>query len=155
MNLSRIENIPGFFEVDSKSHTKKEKRRSDVCYGNSPKKSLPSTSPKTVVKDKFPEARISLGSLGEFVIKMFQDGFIITSILDGNTVEISNIGQNLIFVSDRGGDLFSSSKHSHGTVTGSVSGNTITCSIRLKTAGKLLMIYICNFHVFNHTDLHM
>ena len=60
----------------------------------------------------------------------FGDGFVISSELFGNHVEISNIGKGAIFVSDTGGDKGVVSNEDR-TIIGTIGTNTITCSVQV------------------------
>ena len=74
---------------------------------------------------------VNMGSLGEFEVKVFSDGFIVNCKQDLSTVEISNIGKTVVMVRDSGpGD----DKASSQTVVATTSGHVRTCKVQVVTA---------------------
>lgn len=67
---------------------------------------------------------VNMGALGEFKVQVFSDGFIVRSKVWGDTLEISNVGQPVMFVRDSNSD-------SVKTVIGSVDGRVVSCSIAI------------------------
>lgn len=67
---------------------------------------------------------VSMGALGEFTVHVYSDGFVVHSKKFGNTLEISNIGQPIMFVRDF-------NKTSSKTVLGDIAGDVISCSVSL------------------------
>ena len=65
-----------------------------------------------------------MGPLGDFTVNIYSDGFLVTSKLFGNSLEISNVGENVVFVRDFDSD---SSK----TVIADRAGRVVTCSVGL------------------------
>ena len=74
---------------------------------------------------------VNMGSLGEFEVKVFSDGFVVNSKQDLSTVEISNIGKNVVMVRDSGPG---EDKQSVLTVVATTSGHVRTCKVQVVTA---------------------
>jgi len=67
---------------------------------------------------------VSMGALGEFTVHVYSDGFVVHSKKFGNTLEISNIGQPIMFVRDF-------NQTSSKTVLGDIAGDVISCTVSL------------------------
>lgn len=143
----------------------KGKRRADVCYDDnnaaraihqpSPSASIQSRSGFNGGSNRFSENEesvqgatpkggqmisIDLGELGMFKIEMFSDAFTITSINDGNKVEVSNLGKRGILVSDSGGKGSLASIPS-STLASSVDGTTMTCHVSISLPPEISSLY--------------
>ena len=89
----------------------------DTCYpGEEP---LPHEH-----QDAIQTVDVNMGLLGEFTVHVYADGFVVYSKQWGDTVEISNVGQSVMFVRDHN---VSSAK----TVIGDGSGQVISCSVSI------------------------
>lgn len=128
------DNIPGFFEGSSGStaRAKKRPRRADACYQNEPD-SVKQENPTASVQQKR-TLQATVGDLGDFSIDITADKFLIKSKSDGNTLDISSVGRNAVYVNDYGDEkgIF---KTPSRTVAGTISGNSISCSVYLLPYG--------------------
>jgi len=66
-----------------------------------------------------------MGPLGDFTVHVYSDGFIVRSRTDGDALEISNVGHDLMFVRDINVD-------SSITAIGDISGQSISCSVSIR-----------------------
>ena len=78
-------------------------------------------------QDALQTVDVSMGDLGDFTVHVYTDGFVVHSKTYGNTLEISNVGQPVMFVRDFDA---SSSK----TVLGTITGDVQTCSVTVEAA---------------------
>ena len=98
-------------------------RRAQTCY--------PEDSPNNAWANSPPPpgalqtVEISMGPLGDFTVHVYSDGFIVRSRTDGDALEISNVGHDLMFVRD-------SSEDGSVTVIGDISGQSISCSVTMR-----------------------
>ena len=66
-----------------------------------------------------------MGPLGDFTVYVYNDGFIVKSRTDGDIIEISNVGQDLMFVRD-------SNKEGSAVVIGDQSGQVSSCTVSVR-----------------------
>jgi hypothetical protein len=67
--------------------------------------------------------------LGKFVVSTFADGFLVTRSVDGETIELSNLGSPLAMVRN----TFGNGKHQHHrTMFADRSGSPVECSVTFK-----------------------
>jgi mannosidase alpha-like ER degradation enhancer 2 len=98
----------------------KSVKRPHTCYAED--------SPANVASQPAPPpgslqtVEVSMGPLGDFTVYVYSDGFIVKSRTDGNALEISNVGQDLMFVRD-------SNDEGSETVIGDMAGQVVTCSV--------------------------
>ena len=137
------ENIPGFFDTRSTDnkfpHAISRPKKTETCYGPDPRLQNSSHSNNNNNNNKQPNKQtvtpsapinINLRVLGEFSIQIQNDGFVIKSLVDGNTVTISNIGKGAVYVSDTGGNSHLDNTPEY-TVTGTAYGSTLICRLQL------------------------
>ena len=134
------ENIPGFFDTRSTDNkfppAISRPKKPETCYGQDPRLKNSSHNNnnnkqpnKQTVTPSAP-INVNIGALGEFSIQIQNDGFVIRSLVDGNTVTISNIGKGAVHVSDTGGNSHLDNTPEY-TVTGTAYGSTLICRLQL------------------------
>jgi len=141
-HLKRREHEPDVFNVIS--HWS---RRSDACY---PEDEPPSTaipgqaiaSAKDSIKGRgtegdaewqrasgpLQEVKVSMGALGDFLVHVYSDGFVVHSVGWGDTLEISNVGLPVMFIRNYNS---TSSK----TIFGDMGGHIINCVVTVGEEG--------------------
>ena len=126
------DNIPDLFDVTSTTSTsyKKRPRRSETCYGSAPENERHAAAGASEQKKTI---QATIGDLGEFFIDITGDTFLIRSVADGNTLEISSVGRSTVYAHDFG-DEKNMIKTTPGSVAGTLSGNTISCSVQVVPA---------------------
>ena len=85
-----------------------------------------------------PPITIDMGEvLGGFSIAVHNEGFMVTSAKYGNTLEISNVGQSVVFVKDT-----VASNNSFSDVMGDSGGNVISCTVKLMNRDVIIENFI-------------
>ncbi len=99
----------------------RKKRRPLTCYPGdepSPRDDRDGAPPPASLQT----VSISMGPLGDFTVHVYSDGFIVKSRTDGDTIEISNVGQDIMFIRD-------SNQQGSAVVVGDQSGQVSACSV--------------------------
>lgn len=118
-----------------KKPTQANVRRYDICYPGDQNdiSSTPGSTQSPKQAQQQPQfIKLDMGLLGHFQVKIFGEGFTVTSAKYGDTLEISNVGENLVFVRD-------SNRSSYRSVMGDVSGNMITCIVKMDPVALMLV----------------
>lgn len=101
----------------------KGKRRPQTCYPEDSPSNAWANAPAP--PGAIQTVEISMGPLGDFTVHVYSDGFLVRSRTDGDSLEISNVGHDLMFVRD-------SNEHGSTTVIGDMSGQTISCQVTVR-----------------------
>lgn len=89
------------FNVDkSNINNKKDlkNRKHNACYPED--EPIQASSSEEQTSNPSQTINVNMGPLGEFVVIVYADGFVVKSKSWGDTIEISNIGQSVAFVRD-------------------------------------------------------
>ena len=88
---------------------------------------------------------IEMGALGGFKVSVQTEGFTVTSKKYGNTLEISNVGQTVVFVKDS-----IATSNSFSAAMGDSGSNAVACKVRLVNREEILKEFLHN----NFDDFH-
>ena len=110
----------------------REYRRPSTCYDEDiqivqPPETADFQADSTKDADMSRKVSINAEQLGDFEVTVYPDGFMVYSKNERDTLEITNIGERLVFVGYMGNSPSAKSK----TVVGDRSGKTVTCTVSL------------------------
>jgi hypothetical protein len=121
------DNLHSIYDDEANYNDKKplKNRKHNACY---PEDEPSQTSnSKEHTSNPSQTINVNMGPLGEFVVTVYADGFVVESKSFGDTIEISNIGQSVAFVRDV-------NTISTKTIIGDISNEIVTsCSVSIVT----------------------
>ena len=122
-------------------HMPREYRRPSTCYDEDVQiLQPPETADFQANSAKDPDVSrkitISAEKLGDFEVTVYPDGFMVHSKNEKDTLEITNVGERLVFV----GYMDSSPSAKSKTIVGDRFGKTVTCTVSLtdRLGGRLV-----------------